>query len=209
MRRWAIGTDESLVSQLQHMLQDLKKLATLLKLEYLENYCSNIENDMDFLNPSIGTYLSDERGAKCLKLFFNKATFSDVSFKLNAGGVVPAHSAILWARCKVLDSSASSPSHFQSLRDSLGGGSLKFNAAEGSFLPSLTYIYSDHSPIEGLPSLLLDLLMSLDSDSLGILATARRLDLSRLICLCELYISKEIERETRNDIVKVHLTLFS
>ena len=52
-----------------------------------------------------------------------------------------------------------------------------------TFLAFLEYLYTDHSPIE-------------DSDSIGILELANQYVIPRLTALCELYISKHVERAT-------------
>ena len=49
----------------------------------------------------------------------------------------------------------------------------------------LEYLYTDHSPIE-------------EGDSLGILELSNKYVMPRLMMLCELYISKEVERATRS-----------
>jgi len=51
----------------------------------------------------------------------------------------------------------------------------------------MEYIYTDHCPIE-------------EGDGLGILALADRFGLTRLVTLCELYITKWIDENTRVDI---------
>ena len=69
------------------------------------------------------------------------------------------------------------------------------------FLALLEYIYSDHAPIE-------------DTDSVGLMILANRFCLSRLVTLCELYITKEVERCTaeciaRSDIDVVGLCYYT
>jgi len=50
-----------------------------------------------------------------------------------------------------------------------------------TFLAFLEYIYTDHAPIE-------------ESDAVGIIVLADEYGQKRLITLCELYITKEIDR---------------
>lgn len=58
----------------------------------------------------------------------------------------------------------------------------------------MTFLYSAHSPIE-------------DSDSCGILELANIYGVPRLITLCELYITKEVERATTDDIRKAEISV--
>ena len=53
----------------------------------------------------------------------------------------------------------------------------------------LEYLYTDHSPIE-------------EGDSVGILELSNKYVMPRLMMLCELYISKEVERATAKSIAK-------
>jgi len=61
-----------------------------------------------------------------------------------------------------------------------------------AFEAFLEYLYTDHCPIES-------------SDSLGILELANRYGMSRLVTLCELYISKMIEKATAQSVDKADI----
>ena len=58
-----------------------------------------------------------------------------------------------------------------------------------NFLALLEYLYTDHAPIE-------------EGDSVGILELSNKYVLPRLMALCELYISKEVERATAESITQ-------
>ena len=60
------------------------------------------------------------------------------------------------------------------------------------FLAFLEYIYSDHAPIE-------------DGDSVYILTIANQYFVKRLVNLCELYITKEVDRSVVKNIQKSHI----
>ena len=62
------------------------------------------------------------------------------------------------------------------------------------FLAFLEYLYTDHSPIE-------------DSDSIGILELANQYVMPRLTALCELYISKHVERATSESIAQADVNI--
>lgn len=61
-------------------IKELKRLAGIFQLHYLSTICDNILNEEDFLNPSIGSYINDETGAKMKELFMNQEVYSDVVF---------------------------------------------------------------------------------------------------------------------------------
>ncbi len=63
-----------------------------------------------------------------------------------------------------------------------------------TFLALLEYLYTDHAPIE-------------ESDAVGILALSNQYAVSRLMGLCELYISKEVERRTADSIAQADLNV--
>ena len=58
----------------------------------------------------------------------------------------------------------------------------------------MEYLYTDHSPIE-------------DSDSIGILELANQYVMPRLTALCELYISKHVERATSESIAQADVDI--
>lgn len=156
-------------------VNEVLALARTFKLLYLEKICENIQNDEDFLNPSIGTFLNDKMGEQMKELFFNKDTFTDVTF-LVEGTKVFAHRTVLSARCDVMRAMLCT--------DFLEGFSPQVNLPEiplDAFLAVLEYIYTDHAPIE-------------DGDSVSIMVIANQYFLKRLVNLCELYITKEVDR---------------
>ena len=60
------------------------------------------------------------------------------------------------------------------------------------FLALLEYMYTDHSPIK-------------ENDSVGIMVLADEYGQSRLIDICELYITREVHRNTRKQIEKAEI----
>jgi len=117
--------------------------------------------------------------------FFNKNLLSDVTFRVGET-LIPAHRAVLISRCTFFG---------PLLRgDFIEGRSADaaINISEtdaDTFLAALEYIYTDHSPIE-------------DSDMGELLVLANRLGLTRLVTLCELYISKAVDRAVADGIKK-------
>jgi Rho family protein len=60
------------------------------------------------------------------------------------------------------------------------------------FLALLEYMYTDHSPIQ-------------ENDSVGIMLLADEYGQSRLIDICELYITREVDRSTSKQIKKAEI----
>ncbi|EDO36553.1 predicted protein [Nematostella vectensis] len=155
---------------------DVKKTAAKFHLSWLEQVCENKFGEDVYLNPSIGTYLNDETGAKLKSLFFNKSQLCDFRFRVD-GQVVFAHKVVLMARCDVMAA--------------MLGGRFKegktenetpiLDASLAAFLAVLEYIYTDHAPLETV-------------DPLEVLVLADRFGLPRLVTLCELYITKRVDR---------------
>ena len=58
-----------------------------------------------------------------------------------------------------------------------------------TFLALLEYMYTDHAPIE-------------EGDSVALMVAANQFCLTRLVCLCELYITKEVDKSCRENIEK-------
>ena len=58
----------------------------------------------------------------------------------------------------------------------------------------LEYLYTDHSPIE-------------EGDSVGILMVSNQYSIPRLTTLCELYITKEVERATSHSIAQADIDI--
>ena len=54
------------------LLDSIRDFSNMFELSYLQQICDNVDNDEEFLNPSIGTYVCDLTGQKMKDLFFNK-----------------------------------------------------------------------------------------------------------------------------------------
>ncbi|XP_060077243.1 rho-related protein racA-like [Ylistrum balloti] len=167
-------------------LQDLNDIITvsrIFKLTRLGEICQNYVMEHDFLNPSIGSFLNDETGQKMKELYFNNPEHADVVFNVQ-GQTIYAHRVVLCARCGVLATM---------FRDQLRGEievvmkvDIPATSAEG-FLAFLEYLYTDHAPIE-------------EVDVLGLIVLADMYDQKRLINMCELYITKQVERSVTKQI---------
>ena len=63
-----------------------------------------------------------------------------------------------------------------------------------SFMAMLEYLYTDHSPIE-------------ETDSIGILVLANQYVLPRLMSLCELYITKQVDKACAKSIADAEINI--
>lgn len=172
-------------------VRELLASAEQYQCSHLIDICRNITEQQDFLNPSIGTYLNDTNGTRLMEYFFNRQTFSDVQFVLSDGTTFNAHKCIIGSRGTLLKSLVS-----DSTKNSPTKPIIRIdNASKEAFTAFLEYLYWDHSPIQE------------NSDSVGILGLAHRFRLSRLITLCELYITKQVEVATTNDITNAKIDI--
>jgi len=165
---------------------ELLVYAEQFQCEHLVTICRNIIENQEFLNPSIGTYLNDTNGNNLINLFFNKQKYSDLTFILSDGSQFFAHKSLVSSRSKMLKSLVAENSG-----DAISSQNIiRLDPAvtKAAFSAFLEYVYWDHAPIQECP------------DSVGILALSRKYGITRLITLCELYITKQIEVATTNDI---------
>ncbi|XP_064386490.1 rho-related protein racA-like [Halichondria panicea] len=171
------------------------KISQLLNLPELGLLCENARKGEEFLNQKIGMWLNDRNVSVAKQLFLNKGLFSDVCF-LVEGVVVPAHRLVLTTRCEVM-SAMLSGAFQESTANQISIPDIPLD----TFVCFLEYLYTDHAPIE-------------EGNSMEILKLADRYVMSRLMSLCELYISKHVERATKHSIAKadvdvIGLLLFS
>ncbi|XP_064643451.1 rho-related protein racA-like [Lineus longissimus] len=166
-------------------LMDLKKVAGMFDMSYLVTICDNVLTEEDFLNPSIGTSLNDETGQAMKKLLMNQSTMADVVF-LVEGAKVYGHQTILSCRSEVM--AAMFSEHFTEGSSHMPEIIVPDVSLE-NFLALIEYLYTDHAPIES-------------GDSVGLLVAADRYFQTRLKNLCELYITKEVDRSVVKNIEK-------
>lgn len=169
-------------------IRDLDRVAAIFKLQQLQTICSNFLSEQDFLNPSIGTYLNDKTGERMKELFFNCAERADVIFNVE-GKYVYAHKCVLAARCEVM--AAMFGGNFVESKGKMTEIHIP-NTTEEVFLAFLEYLYTDHSPIE-------------NNDAVSILVLADEYGQRRLVNLCELYITKEVDRSVVKQIEKAEI----
>mmetsp|Transcript_76749 Transcript_76749/g.152143 ORF Transcript_76749/g.152143 Transcript_76749/m.152143 type:complete len:771 (-) Transcript_76749:1490-3802(-) len=142
----------------------------------------------EMLNPSIGTHSSDAAGARLVELFLGRELFSDLSIVLSDGRCIPAHRAILRARSLAVRGAIAQGS----------GGTLSIlaEAQPEVALATLEYLYSEHAPVE-----------ELGENRLELLEQAAHVGDKRLVSLCELNLSKVVDRDVEASITKARVDI--
>ena len=175
--------------------KDVAKAAKIFNCDELFTICTNLMEDNDWLNPSIGTWLNDKNGEILLRLFGRKntKTLSDVQFIDKDGSYLHAHLPLLSVRCPTLSETIkkNGKSEYQnekSIKTLLVDNDMKV------LRELLNYIYSDHCSI-------------VPENEIELLQLAYQYKMNRLTTLCELYISKTIEKETTEGIERAKIDI--
>ncbi|XP_067686809.1 rho-related protein racA-like [Haliotis asinina] len=170
----------------EQCLEDLIRVAKIFQLPHLVTICCNLLNGEAFLNHRITTFLNHETASNMKELYFDQPEAADVVFDIG-GRELYAHKVVLTSRCDVM--AAMFGGAFVEAQQS-GKCKVKIpNTTCECLLALLEYFYTDHAPIEG-------------GDAVGILALADEYCQPRLLNLCELYITKEVDRSCTKNIEK-------
>ena len=187
------GLIQDLTPQQVDMRLGLQRLATQVgDMNFLQDYLANIANGLEDLNPSIGTYLNDRTAERMRAQLLAQPVvpYHDVELvHAETGAVIRAHRAVIRARCDVLASR-------------IDGGHLQIDVPLDIFRMLLEYIYTEHV----FNMELLATTENLDT-LLALLTASGSFALYRLVNLCELYLSKTIERATADSIQHCKLDL--
>jgi hypothetical protein len=152
-----------------------------------------VEENVAFLNPSIGTYLNDINGERTREIFLNKQALSDVEFEVE-GTRIWGHRCLIGVRCHRLREMMES-AYIPSTPTTPSSCVVKVNGFRSeTFLSVLEYLYCSHTSIH-------------KRNELEILQCASYFGVNRLVALCELYISKDIERLTATEIVSAKVSV--
>ncbi|XP_033732153.1 rho-related protein racA-like [Pecten maximus] len=164
---------------------DVMELSDTFNLPRLAEICQNCLTNQEFLNPSVGTSLIDETIRTMTSLYFNKPETADVILKVR-GRKIYAHKTVIAARCKLLADTIES--HFKESHLAI----LELEIPADGFIALLEYLYSDHAPVE-------------DIDRMELIALADKYGQKRLVNLCELYVTKEINKSVIQTIEKADI----
>jgi len=122
--------------------------------------------------------------------YFNSDNLSDITFEVDGKNLL-GHKTIAGTRCEVLRRMFSNSSFREGKTGIVRLGDTSFPA----FKAFLEFIYSDHAPIQE------------SGDSVGVMTLAHEYGLNRLISLCELYVSKEVEVATTDGIENAQIDI--
>jgi len=173
-------------------LDQVISTAEAFQCPHLVTFCTNIRDDQEFLNPSIGTWLNDLLGEKATEMFLNKKFLSNLEFQLPE--TVFGHKSLISARCDAMKQAFSQ--HFAESKQS----QIKIkDTNQAAFLALLGYLYSDHIPWD----------QHQKFQVLDLIELGDRFGVSRLVTLAELYVTKQIERATANDITKADIDVIN
>ena len=168
------------------LLPRVARLAAQFGFPMLELFCANVlSSEGDELNPSIATYAGEQLGKAFKGAFLLSARQADTVIITDSGAHIPAHRAILAARSDyframftfTFSESANADAHVRGVSDAALSAVLHF-------------LYTDGGPDD-------------DASLETLLETAELSDqwnLPRLLALCELYLTKHVERAVRKSV---------
>lgn len=173
--------------------------AKKLELAECELYVSNIREGLHDLNTSFETYVPFCLGKRARSLLLGQPKLSDTKLMIDDGTCIPAHAAFMAARCPrlTLTPPAEKKENYSVCLN---------NASYITAIAFLEYIYTDHVSFDGVPRITEGKAV----DELELLAVASRLQLPRLVSLCEIHASKKVgdaisESIEHSDINVVHM----
>jgi len=168
-------------------VHDTMTAARLFACEEMITIGQNVLDSDPDLNPSLGTYLNDQSGAKAKELFLSKAVWSDVLMSASDSPAgIPCHKALVTCRSPVVRSLVQEAKQQSQV--------LVENTTHDTLFSLLEYLYTGHCRLE-------------DSTVLNILQLASRWKTQHLVTLCELFATKMIERRTKDDIIKADVDI--
>jgi len=183
-------------------LKQALNTASVFECEYFENMVNNIESGLEeVFNESLGTYLNDELGKKAKDKFFGKQEHADV--KLNFGErSLYGHKLFLSVNCEVFKRMFEGD-----FVENASGSMSQVDMAEGQidltdenqvtmriseYQALLEYLYTAHSSID-------------ENNAVGLLSLANQYGMSGLTCMCEIFISKTIDKAVSKGIEKADI----
>lgn len=184
-------------------LGTLVQAAKTLECPHLVTVCENLidkAEDFEILNASIGTWLNDEAAKHMKELYFNRPETADFEFLVSQSQegepeqVIHAHKIVLFSRCPVL--AAMLTGRFTEANGGKSGkGRMVIPDTEYDTLAGFVeYLYTEHAPIE-------------ETGPHGLIEVANKYGVTRLITLCELYATREIDKAIAAGIFKADIDI--
>ncbi|XP_021342736.1 rho-related protein racA-like [Mizuhopecten yessoensis] len=169
-------------------VNDITKVSKIFQMTRLNEICQNYVMDHGFLNTSIGTCLNNDTGQRMKDLYFNNPEYADVAFKVQ-GQTIYAHKVVLCARCRAMATMFGG--QFREGKKAVTEVDIPATSVE-CFLALLEYLYTDHSPIQ-------------EVDVMGLIVLADLYDQKGLMNICELYVTKEVDRSVTKRIEQAEI----
>nr|CAG4710378.1 unnamed protein product [Naegleria fowleri] len=204
------GQSETLKSKRNDskFLNQVKTVASIFECEYLENMANNFLDGLeDVFNESLGTFLNDMLGSKAKQKYFENKDHADVCLKLSndpqdTTREIYAHKLFLSVNCEVFramfegnfveNSFEMSQVDLTSEIDASQPGQLEMRFHEYQSL--IEYLYSAHSTID-------------ESNAIGLMSLSNQYGMSGLTSMCEIYISKIIDKSIAKGIEKADIDI--
>mmetsp|Transcript_4984 Transcript_4984/g.15132 ORF Transcript_4984/g.15132 Transcript_4984/m.15132 type:complete len:442 (-) Transcript_4984:269-1594(-) len=171
------------------ILRETTAAAEALGCNELVTFIQNIRDGLHVLNVSFGTYVMDRTANRAGRMLLGSERLADVTVELDDGTLIPAHATILSARCVFLRSklrTAKGP-------DMLGRKRFRLpKLCAAVAMAILEFVYRDHVDF-GSGTLA-------TVDPIVLLQHAHAFGLKRLVTLCELQITKLVDRAVADSI---------
>ncbi|XP_020284664.1 rho-related BTB domain-containing protein 1 isoform X2 [Pseudomyrmex gracilis] len=164
-----------------HDLQEIRQAAEFLELPQLLMVLGSIQTWEQFVNRDLKTRYKQVVRQRLEDICLEQGLFADVVFDLDDGSV-PAHKAILTARCDVMKAMFSGDFRESSAKVIVFPG-----VREYTFHKLLCYLYTDEVPAIS------------SARCLNLLELANRLCLQRLVNLVESRVIEDLERLSQNE----------
>jgi Ras-related C3 botulinum toxin substrate 1 len=196
------------IPKIAALMDPLRALASAVGCDYLVTYLQNMQDDdLIQLNPSIGMYvLHEQLVVEMKKLFYTTSladptATTDVVFHLVDTNVfVPAHKAILACRSKLMAKMLLEAKFAESAVGGAGAQDPRSmvviqDVSTQIFVAFNEYLYTEKA------STAISSLADPIADVMALMQLAHRYGQQRLITLCELHMSKQVERWTQDNII--------
>ncbi|KAL0129664.1 hypothetical protein PUN28_001734 [Cardiocondyla obscurior] len=164
-----------------HDLQEIRQAAEFLELPQLLMVLNSIQTREQFVNSDLNNRYKQVVRQRLEDICLEQGLFADVIFELDDGSV-PAHKAILTARCDVMKAMFSGDFRESSAKVIVFPG-----VREYTFHKLLCYLYTDEVPAIS------------SARCLNLLELANRLCLQRLVNLVESRVIEDLERLSQNE----------
>ncbi|XP_011300320.1 rho-related BTB domain-containing protein 1 isoform X2 [Fopius arisanus] len=164
-----------------HDLQEIKQAAEFLDLPQLRMVLGSIQSRAQFMNSDLNNQYKQVVRQRLEDICLDQGLFADVVFDLDDGSM-PAHRAILTARCDMMKAMFSGDFRESSAKVIVFPG-----VREYTFHKLLCYLYTDEVPAIS------------SGRCLNLLELANRLCLPRLVNLVESRVIEDLDRLAQND----------